>query len=73
MVKNLIIKFGRLILDAIAAISFVVALPYSLFMMFSIGFLAGLLSLIVSFIALFLSFFVIYLVIDIRDALVNKA
>ncbi|HDZ4962790.1 TPA: hypothetical protein RTH17_001118 [Campylobacter jejuni] len=72
MVKNLIIKFGRLILDAIAAISFVVALLYSLFMMFSIGFLA-LLSLIVSFIALFLSFFVIYLVIDIRDALVNKA
>ncbi|MFK0485341.1 hypothetical protein ACISOQ_07280 [Campylobacter jejuni] len=51
MVKNLIIKFGRLILDAIAAISFVVALLYSLFMMFSIGFLAGLLSLIVSFIA----------------------
>lgn len=31
MVKNLIIKFGRLILDAIAAISFVVALLYSLF------------------------------------------
>ncbi|ELJ7346844.1 hypothetical protein QYK99_001767 [Campylobacter jejuni] len=29
MVKNLIIKFGRLILDAIAAISFVVALLYS--------------------------------------------
>ncbi|EJI3902067.1 hypothetical protein AAG000_001475 [Campylobacter jejuni] len=57
MVKNLIIKFGRLILDAIAAISFVVALLYSLFMMFSIGFLASLLSLIVSFIALFLSFF----------------
>lgn len=53
MVKNLIIKFGRLILDAIVAISFVVALLYSLFMMFSIGFLVSLLSLIVSFMLYF--------------------
>lgn len=73
MVKDFVIKFGRLILDVIVVASFVIALISSLVMMFSVGFFFGLSSLIGSFIALFLSFFVIYLVIDIRDALVNKA
>lgn len=73
MVKNLVIQFGRLVLDVVATISFIVAFIFSLYMMFSTGFWFGLFSLISSFATLFLSFFVIYLVIDIRDALVNKA
>ncbi|MCR6570251.1 hypothetical protein [Campylobacter insulaenigrae] len=72
MVKNLILSFGRTILDIVVIISFALALIYSIAMMFIVGFIFGLMSLLGSFIALFMSFFVIYLVIDIRDSLVNK-
>ncbi|MCR6572954.1 hypothetical protein CINS5915_05755 [Campylobacter insulaenigrae] len=72
MVKNLILSFGRTILDIVVIISFALALIYSITMMFMVGFIFGLMSLLGSFIALFMSFFVIYLVIDIRDSLVNK-
>lgn len=72
MIKNLVINFGRLILDVIVAISFIMAFIYSIWMMFVVGFFAGLFWLAGSFIVLFLSFFMIYLVIDIRDSLVNK-
>ncbi|AJC87552.1 hypothetical protein [Campylobacter insulaenigrae] len=72
MVKNLILSFGRTILDIVVIISFALALIYSIAMMFMVGFIFGLMSLLGSFIALFMSFFVIYLVIDIRDSLVNK-
>ncbi|MCR6574680.1 hypothetical protein [Campylobacter insulaenigrae] len=72
MVKNLILSFGRTILDIVVIISFALVLIYSITMMFMVGFIFGLMSLLGSFIALFMSFFVIYLVIDIRDSLVNK-
>ncbi|EAJ6151445.1 hypothetical protein BXA08_07395 [Campylobacter lari] len=72
MIKNLIIKFGRTLLDIITILSFITAIGYSIAIMFTQDFTAGLATLIGFFIVIFLSFFLIYLIIDIRDALVKN-
>ncbi|MBF7044248.1 hypothetical protein [Campylobacter volucris] len=72
MIKKLILKYGRTLLDTIAVICFILAIIYSIGMMVALGFIAGLIALIASSIGILLSFFTIYLIIDIRDALVNK-
>lgn len=72
MIKNLIIKFGRTLLDITTILSFITVIGYSIAIMFTQEFALGLATLIGSLIITFLSFFMIYLIIDIRDALVNK-
>ncbi|STA75161.1 Small hydrophobic protein Cj0260c-related protein [Campylobacter lari] len=72
MIKNLIIKFGRTLLDITTILSFITVIGYSIAIMLTQEFALGLATLIGSLIITFLSFFMIYLIIDIRDALVNK-
>ncbi|QOR00919.1 hypothetical protein [Campylobacter sp. 2014D-0216] len=72
MIKNLIIKIGRTLLDIITILSFISAIGYSIAIMLTQDFAVGLASLIGFFTVIFLSFFLIYLIIDIRDALVKN-
>lgn len=70
--KDLILGVGRIILDVLVIVCFLVAFVSFIISWYWGSFIAALGVFIVSCIAIFLAFFTIYLLIDIRDGLVKK-